>query len=96
MGGQAFEGFYPPNHGGDEVARVCPPAGAYNGRPPCVYVGGGEFDQFNQSFAARSKHTRGVNAALGDGSVRFFPNSINVQTWRALSTARGGEAVSGN
>jgi prepilin-type processing-associated H-X9-DG protein len=48
-----------------------------------------------QTFnAARSYHPGGVNALLGDGRVQFFKNSINIQTWRALSTSRGGEVVS--
>jgi hypothetical protein len=31
---------------------------------------------------------------MGDGSVRFVNNSINVRTWRAMSTTRGGEVLS--
>jgi prepilin-type processing-associated H-X9-DG protein len=42
---------------------------------------------------ARSRHTQGVNAALCDGSVRFFRNSISVVTWRALGSAWGGETL---
>jgi prepilin-type N-terminal cleavage/methylation domain-containing protein/prepilin-type processing-associated H-X9-DG protein len=42
----------------------------------------------------RSRHTAGVNAAMCDGSVRFFRNSINLATWRALGTAQGGEVFS--
>jgi prepilin-type N-terminal cleavage/methylation domain-containing protein/prepilin-type processing-associated H-X9-DG protein len=44
--------------------------------------------------AARSWHTGGVNALLGDGSVHFFSDSIAPNTWRALSTRNGGESVS--
>jgi prepilin-type N-terminal cleavage/methylation domain-containing protein/prepilin-type processing-associated H-X9-DG protein len=44
----------------------------------------------------RSRHTQGVNAAMCDGSVRFFRNSINLATWRALGTAQGGEVFSNN
>ena len=44
--------------------------------------------------AARSWHTGGVNALLGDGSVRFYPDSIALDTWRALSTRNGSESVS--
>jgi prepilin-type N-terminal cleavage/methylation domain-containing protein/prepilin-type processing-associated H-X9-DG protein len=41
--------------------------------------------------AARSRHPGGVNVALCDGSVRFVPNTINIFTWRALSTTYGNE-----
>jgi prepilin-type N-terminal cleavage/methylation domain-containing protein/prepilin-type processing-associated H-X9-DG protein len=46
-----------------------------------------------QQSAARSRHPGGVNAALCDGSVRFFANAIALGTWQALSTSGGGEAV---
>jgi prepilin-type N-terminal cleavage/methylation domain-containing protein/prepilin-type processing-associated H-X9-DG protein len=44
--------------------------------------------------AARSRHPGGVNLLLGDGSVRFAKDSVNVQTWRALATRSGGEVIS--
>jgi prepilin-type N-terminal cleavage/methylation domain-containing protein/prepilin-type processing-associated H-X9-DG protein len=40
---------------------------------------------------ARSRHTGGVNAALCDGSVRFFRDSIDLAIWRSLGTSQGGE-----
>ena len=43
--------------------------------------------------AARSRHTDGVNVVLGDGSVRFVSQSINIDVWRAMSTIAGGEPV---
>ncbi|MEW4569597.1 DUF1559 domain-containing protein [Tautonia sp. JC769] len=43
--------------------------------------------------AARSGHPGGVNAAMADGSVRWFADSIDQQTWRALGTRSGGEPV---
>lgn len=42
-------------------------------------------------FAARSLHPGGVNAAMADGSVRFFLNGINLGLWRSLGTRSGGE-----
>jgi len=42
---------------------------------------------------ARSRHMNGVNAALCDGSVRFITNSIDLASWRALSTSQGGEVI---
>ena len=43
---------------------------------------------------ARSYHSGGVNALLGDGSVRFVKSTIHGLTWRALGTVGGGEVVS--
>ncbi len=42
---------------------------------------------------ARSFHPGGVNALLGDGSVRFFRETLSRETWRALGTRNGGEIV---
>jgi len=47
-------------------------------------------------FAARSRHPGIVQAAMCDGSVRIVNNTIDLNTWRALSTAQGGEAISAN
>jgi len=88
VGGQTFNGWQTPNAtGGDEIARLMPPAGSLNGRPTPVAAS----DTLTQVFAARSKHTGGVNAALSDGSIRFFRDGILLANWRALSTATGGE-----
>ncbi|HEY1381546.1 MAG TPA: DUF1559 domain-containing protein [Gemmataceae bacterium] len=45
------------------------------------------------AVTARSYHSRGVNALLLDGSVRFVTDSIPQDTWRALGTRAGGEVV---
>jgi prepilin-type N-terminal cleavage/methylation domain-containing protein/prepilin-type processing-associated H-X9-DG protein len=42
------------------------------------------------ALAARSRHTGGVNAVLGDGSVRFFTNSITPVTWSLLGSSQDG------
>jgi prepilin-type N-terminal cleavage/methylation domain-containing protein/prepilin-type processing-associated H-X9-DG protein len=44
-------------------------------------------------ISARSSHSGGVNAAQGDGSVRFVSDSIEVIIWRAQGTRDGGEVV---
>jgi prepilin-type N-terminal cleavage/methylation domain-containing protein/prepilin-type processing-associated H-X9-DG protein len=47
------------------------------------------------SFAgARSRHSGGINALMGDGSVRFVKNSVNMPTWIGLHTVSGGEVIS--
>jgi prepilin-type N-terminal cleavage/methylation domain-containing protein/prepilin-type processing-associated H-X9-DG protein len=40
-----------------------------------------------------SRHTGGVNCLLGDGSVRFVRDSVDLAAWRAIGTMNGGEAV---
>jgi prepilin-type N-terminal cleavage/methylation domain-containing protein len=42
---------------------------------------------------ATSPHTAGINAGLGDGSVRFVAGSISGNTWYAASTPQGGETL---
>jgi prepilin-type N-terminal cleavage/methylation domain-containing protein/prepilin-type processing-associated H-X9-DG protein len=41
-----------------------------------------------------SLHPGGVNLLFGDGSVRFVKSSVDLVTWRALGTRKGGEVVS--
>ena len=48
--------------------------------------------EYASSF--RSRHSGGLNFALADGSVRFIADNINLTTYRALATIRGGEIVS--
>jgi prepilin-type processing-associated H-X9-DG protein len=45
-------------------------------------------------FTPRSYHGDGVNAAMADGSVRWFGGATSVAVWRALGTRAGGEVVS--
>ncbi|SIO67360.1 prepilin-type N-terminal cleavage/methylation domain-containing protein/prepilin-type processing-associated H-X9-DG domain-containing protein [Singulisphaera sp. GP187] len=59
--------------------------------PPCVdSTSATPTVSFN---AARSFHSGGVNAAMGDGSVKFYKDTISLQTWRALGTMSGGEVI---
>lgn len=45
--------------------------------------------------AARSRHINGVNTAFADGSVRFVSDTVDLTTWRSLSTRDGGETAGG-
>ena len=52
---------------------------------PCI----GTFTAWNNRkliMTARSSHPGGVNVLLGDGSVRFIGETINLNTWQALSS----------
>ena len=45
-------------------------------------------------YGASSNHSGGVNACMGDGSVRFIKDSVSRPTWWALGTRDSGEVVS--
>lgn len=51
----------------------------------CYYYSSGN------RFGARSEHPGGVNVCMGDGAVRFVNNTIDLGTWRAISTTKGRE-----
>jgi prepilin-type N-terminal cleavage/methylation domain-containing protein len=59
-------------------------------RAPCTSISSSDTAR---NFA-RSYHPGGVLGALGDGSVRFFPNTIDLVTWRGLGTTGNGEVLS--
>ena len=44
-------------------------------------------------MTARGTHPGGVNTLMGDGSVRFVANGVELLVWRALGTRNGGEIV---
>jgi prepilin-type N-terminal cleavage/methylation domain-containing protein/prepilin-type processing-associated H-X9-DG protein len=57
-----------------------------------------QFDCGNASHnygltAARSRHSGGVTALLGDGSVRFVGDSVDLAVWRGTATRSGGEVA---
>jgi prepilin-type processing-associated H-X9-DG protein len=89
----AYEGYLGPN---SMLPDMMQSQGNCNypamGNPPCK----GADSILSVTTAARSRHPGGVNAGMADGSVRFFKDSIALSTWRALSTTRGGEIVSGD
>jgi prepilin-type N-terminal cleavage/methylation domain-containing protein/prepilin-type processing-associated H-X9-DG protein len=64
----------------------CPNTGVV---PPCIASTGTQLEL----NAARSYHTGGVDVLFCDGSVKFIKNSVNLVTWRALSTKDGGEVI---
>ena len=88
-----FEAFLTPNSSFPDV--IFSPYYCINQfpNPPCTGA---------TTAACRTITPRGagtwewVNVAMGDGSVCFVRNAINVWTWSALSTTRGGEVVSNN
>ena len=88
--GSGFMTYLGPNSSSPDIMQQ---AGNCKNQPPNPPCFSPYTDDQPITYAARSRHTGGVNAALGDGSVRFFSNSVDLLTWRALGTAQGGEVV---
>ena len=95
-GGQSFDAWVTPNSSvPDEVGRKCPNPSTKGGTN-CVTTGGAIiYTDIPETHhhAARSFHSGGVNVAFCDGSIHFISDSIDLATWRALSTIRGGEVI---
>ncbi len=103
-GGSTFQTFTAPNSPTPDKVQACQGntnGGSNNLDPtlPCIQhkhptnPTGVDPSWGDLWAAARSKHTGGVNAAMGDGSVRFVRNSINPQAWQAAGTKASGEVV---
>jgi len=90
-GGCFFQTFTAPNSSTPDTMMYCDPAIPQN-HPNKLYCVQNRADG-NQWAAARSRHSGGVNAAFGDGSVRFIRDSIALPTWQAMGTKSGGEVV---
>ncbi len=50
-----------------------------------------EKDSGNIWASPRSRHREGVNAAMGDGSVRFVSNDVDAYVWHTACTRNGGD-----
>ena len=89
-----FSAYHPPNSNGPDVFKDCWQVGEIgrNGLASCVTWSKGGND-LEIRGTARSYHPDGVQASLGDGAVRMFPETIDLHVWRSLSTGAGGETV---
>jgi prepilin-type N-terminal cleavage/methylation domain-containing protein len=54
---------------------------------------GGAHDWGQAIFPARSMHPGGVNACLGDASVRFLTNTVDLATIQRLGNAKDGQVL---
>ncbi len=73
--------FNTPNAGIDSTICVNP-----NNPSACV-LGGTTY------VSARSQHPGGVMVLMGDASVHFIADTIDITTWQALGTMAGGEII---
>ncbi len=81
--GAGFTGYLTPNADADDRLNRAHVLLAPGLGPKCQQPHP-EWDWGANVVAARSFHPGGVNASFTDGSVHFFADSINVNTWRIL------------
>jgi prepilin-type N-terminal cleavage/methylation domain-containing protein/prepilin-type processing-associated H-X9-DG protein len=90
-GAAGFTTFNLPNANAPDVlmGADCNPDATYN--LPCTT---NSTDAIPRMAVARSKHPAGgVHVVYCDGHVSWVSNSIDLATWRALSTSRGNDAL---
>src|SRR5262249_19238726 len=63
---------------------------AWTETPPFIPPG----NQAGHNDELSSFHPGGVNVLMGDGSVRFLKDTVNIVTLRGLVTPKGGEVLS--
>ncbi len=88
--GSGFHTYLAPNSSQPDVMQssvYCQNDGV---NPPCVAPHSTSQPMTN---AARSKHAGGVLSVFCDGSVHFISDHIAIDTYRALSTTKGGEVI---
>lgn len=72
------------------INTIAPPNWRF---PACMVCNGCGQGDSQGVFPARSRHPAGVQVAMGDGSVRFVPETVDFLTWQAMGSANGGESV---
>ena len=53
----------------------------------------GTMSNMAMQVSPASNHPAGVNLCMGDGSVRFINDGVDLLTWRALGTVQGAESM---
>jgi hypothetical protein len=53
----------------------------------------GSMTNMAMQVTANSRHTGGVQCLLGDGSLKFISDSIDLPTWRAIGSRSSGEVA---
>jgi prepilin-type N-terminal cleavage/methylation domain-containing protein/prepilin-type processing-associated H-X9-DG protein len=94
--GSGFTTYRTPNSPGpDYISEMCVDTSENRSNAPCQTVVSSTGNGNINVFAARSRHSGGVNVLLCDGSGRFINDNVSWDVWQALGTSRGGEVGGG-
>ena len=86
-GGCLYMHDFLPNHVGSDLDRDLTRYCVSVDNAPCT----GTTWQGDWRHDARSAHPGGVNLMMVDTSVRFISDDVDLDTWKAMSTPKGGE-----
>jgi len=89
MGATIFSAKYSPNSRENDRIAACDDSIPVDDPLHC----GTDNDAADVWASARSFHTGGVNALMGDGSVRFVGENLDLGVWHAVNTIFNGETV---
>ena len=91
MGATIFSAAHEPNSRVNDIIASCD---TNMDTDDIMYCGSTEItDNETVTASARSYHQGGVNVTLGDASVRFVSENIDLGVWQALNTLSAGEVV---
>ncbi len=95
VGASAFTGRHPPNSKEPDLIPAC--GTGLDKHPDYVDIPcREEMESANTWASARSRHNEGVNAAMGDGSVRFVSDDVDKLVWQAACTRAGEDVAAGD
>jgi uncharacterized protein DUF1559 len=60
--------------------------------PNTLWFGGTPASYYNDQ-ALKSQHVGGIHALMGDGTVRFLSENINLQTYKYLADKADGQTL---
>jgi prepilin-type N-terminal cleavage/methylation domain-containing protein len=88
-GAHYFTTFGPPNSTLQDVVSggTCV---VHLRNPPCTTAATATLPVW---MGARSQHPGGLQVVMGDGAVKFVSNTVDINVWRAASTAQGAESL---
>jgi prepilin-type N-terminal cleavage/methylation domain-containing protein/prepilin-type processing-associated H-X9-DG protein len=89
-------GCHTSTHGRIHLPSTASAAATAPNGPSGVYYPASPPAIINKPYAwvFSSKHPGGINIVMGDGSVRFVKNTINLYAWWSVATIQGAEIVS--
>jgi hypothetical protein len=87
--GAFFMTYLTPNSAQPDVAQSSSYCSQGDPQFPCAPTSASAAQPM--TFAARSRHSGGVQAVLCDGAVRFYSDDIGLSIWQALGSTQGAE-----